>query len=87
MPRLDQMHEQELITELLRLAAECERLDFEVAQASQRQRYCDDPRSVLKAAQKERDLLVEMNRLMDRRRAVEGHLMRVRGQLRPLRLE
>ena len=62
MPRLDQMHEQELVTELLRLAAECERLDFEVAQASQRQQYFDDPRSVLRAAQKERDLLVEMNR-------------------------
>jgi hypothetical protein len=29
--------------------------------------------------------LVEMSRLMDRRRAIEGHLMRVRGQLRPLR--
>ena len=83
MPSLDQMHEPELVTELLRLAAECERLDFEVAQASQRQRYCDDPRSVLRAAQKERALMVEMNR----RRTVEGHLMRVRGQLRPLRLE
>ena len=87
MPSLDQMHEQELVTELLRLAAECERLAFEVAQASQRQRYCDDPRSVLRAAQKERALLAEMNRLMDRRRAVEGHLVRVRGQLRSLRLE
>jgi hypothetical protein len=87
MPSLDQMHEQELVTELRRLAAECERLDVEVVQANQRQRYCDDPRSVLRAAQKERALLVEMNRLMDRRRAVEGHLMRVRGQLRPLRLE
>jgi hypothetical protein len=87
MPSLDQMHEQELVTELRRLAAECERLDVEVVQANQRQRYCDDPRSVLGAAQKERALLVEMNRLMDRRRAVEGHLMRVRGQLRPLRLE
>jgi hypothetical protein len=26
-----------------------------------------------------------LSRLMDRRRAVEGHLMRVRGQLRPLK--
>ena len=87
MPGLDHMHEQELVTELLRLAAECERLNFEVAQVGQRQRYCDDPQSVLRADQKERARLVEMNRLMARRRAVEGHLMRVKGQLRPLRLE
>jgi hypothetical protein len=29
--------------------------------------------------------LAEMSRLMDRRRAIEGHLMRVRRQLRPLK--
>ena len=32
-------------------------------------------------------LMADMNRPMDRRRAVEGHLMRVRGQLRLLRLD
>jgi hypothetical protein len=85
MPSLDQMNEQELIAELRRLAAECEKLSFKVARANQRQLFCDDPQSVRQAAREERDLLSEMNRLMDRRRAVEGHLMRVRGQLRPLK--
>jgi len=79
------MNEQELIAELRRLAAECERLSVEVARAKQQQLFRDDPQSVEEAAQEERDLLSEMSRLMDRRRAVEGHLMRVRGQLRPLR--
>lgn len=31
--------------------------------------------------------MADMNRPIDRRRAVEGHPMRVRGQLRPLRLD
>jgi hypothetical protein len=40
---------------------------------------------VSRAARDEQTLLAELNRLMDRRRAVEGHLMRVRGQLPPLK--
>jgi len=66
---LDQMSEPELISELRRAADTLERLNQEVT----------------RAAQDEQTALVGMNRLMDRRRAVEGHLMRVRGQLRPLK--
>jgi hypothetical protein len=84
MPSLDR-NQQELLAELRRLAGECERLSFEVARANQRQLFCGDPQGVRKAAREERDLLAKMSRLMDRRRAVEGHLMRVRGQLRSLR--
>lgn len=86
MSGLDLMNEQELIAELHRLAHECERLDFEVARVTQRQRFCNDGQDATRAAQDKQRLLVEMSRLMDRRRAIEGHLMRVRGQLRPLRL-
>jgi hypothetical protein len=86
MPSLDQMNEQELIAELHRLAADCERLNFNLARATQRQRFCQDGHDAAGATRDEQVLLAEMNRLMDRRRAVEGHLMRVRGQLRPLRL-
>jgi hypothetical protein len=39
---------------------------------------------VVQAAREEQTLLTEMSRLMDRMRATEGHLRRVRGQLRPL---
>ena len=46
-----------------------------------------DSQEGIRAAQDEQALMADMNRPMDRRRAVEGHLMRVRGQLRPLRLD
>ena len=84
MPSLDQMNEQELMAELHRVAAECERLNRELAHAALRQRFGKDRLDVARAARDERALLVEMNRLMDRRRATEGHLLRVRGRLRPL---
>ena len=42
-----------------------------------------DAQEVARAAPDAQTALAELNRLMDRRRAVEGHLMRVRGQLRP----
>jgi hypothetical protein len=82
---LDQMSEPELIAELHRVAVVCERLSREVAHATQRQRFSKDAREVAQAARDEQSFLAELNRLMDRRRAVEGHLMRVRGQLRPLK--
>ncbi|PVE21168.1 hypothetical protein DC522_28155 [Microvirga sp. KLBC 81] len=86
MPGLDQMSEPELIAELRRVADACERLNRDVARAAQRQRFSTNSGEVTRAAQDEQTLLAEMSRLMDRRRAVEGHLMRVRGQLRPLKL-
>jgi hypothetical protein len=61
MPSLDQMHQQELLAELRRLAGECERLSFEVARANQRQLFCGDPQGVRKAAREERDLLVTLS--------------------------
>jgi hypothetical protein len=86
MPSLDQMSEPELLAELGRVADTCERLDQEVARAIDRQRFSRDAQEVAQAAQDEEIALVELNRLMDRRRAVEGHLKRVRGQLQPLKL-
>lgn len=86
MPGLGQMNEAELIAQLHQLADACARLDQRIAHAVQRQRFARDPREAAEAAGEEQTLLVEMNnRLMDRMRATEGHLMRVRGQLRPLR--
>lgn len=82
---LDQMSEPELIAELHRVAVACERLSREVAHSTQRQRFSKDAREVAQATRDEQSLLAEVNRVMDRRRAVEGHLMRVRGQLRPLK--
>jgi hypothetical protein len=86
MPGLDQMNEQELIAELQRLAAECDKMDREINCAIQRRQFCRDRCGFAGAIQDEQALLAQMNWLMDRRRAVEGHLMRVRGQLRPLKL-
>jgi len=80
------MTEQELIAELHRLADECERLSRKIASALQQQRFSRTS-DATKAVQDEQGLLGEMNRVMDRRRAVEGHLRRVRGQLRPLKLD
>jgi len=85
MPHLDQMNEQEVLAELHHVAVECERLNFQVARVAELQRFCKDRPNAVTAAQDERVLLGEMSRLMDRRRAIEGHLMRMRGHLRPLR--
>ena len=82
---LDQMSELELIAELRCVTATCEWLNQEIAHATHRQRFSRDAREIAQAAWDEQKLLAELNRLMDRRRAVEGHLMRTRGQLRPLK--
>jgi predicted nucleic acid-binding Zn-ribbon protein len=82
---LDQMSEPELLAELRRVADACERLSQEVAHATHRQRFSGDAGEIAQASRDEQSLLAELSRLMDRRRAVEGHLMRVREQLRPLK--
>ena len=87
MPSLDQMSEPELIAELRRAADTLERLNQEVTRAIERQRFSREAQEVARAAQDEQTALAKLNRLMDRRRAIEGHLMRVRGQLRPLKLD
>ena len=84
MPSLDLMTERELIAHLHQLAAECDGLDRRIALAAQRQRFAQSPRDAELAAGAEQTLLTEMSRLMDRMRATEGHLRRVRGQLRLL---
>jgi hypothetical protein len=81
---MDQMSELDVIAELRRVIDACERLNRHVALAAQRRRFISDAQEVARDAQ---TALAELNRLMDRRRAVEGHLMRVRGQLRPLNLD
>ena len=86
MPALNQMSEHELIAELHRLADACERLNREFARAAQRQRFSIDAQAIALATHDAQTLLAEMNQLMDRRRAVEGHLMRVRGQTWPLKV-
>ncbi len=84
MPSLDLMTEPELIALLHQLAADCDKLDQGITSVIQRQRFVQDSRDAAAAAGEERTLLAEMSRLMDRMRATEGHLRRVRGQLRPL---
>jgi hypothetical protein len=87
MPSLDQISEPELLAELQHVANACEKLNQEVLRAAQRQRFSKDDREIAQAAHDRQSLLADMNRLMARRRAVEGHLMRIRGQLRPLKLD
>jgi hypothetical protein len=84
MPSLDLMTEPELIALLHQLADDCDKLDQRITSVIQRQRFAQSPRDAEQAAGEERTLLTEMSRLMDRMRATEGHLRRVRGQLRPL---
>ncbi|WP_445503031.1 hypothetical protein [Microvirga sp. G4-2] len=84
MTSLERMTEQELVAHLCQLADECDRLGRELARTEQRQRFSKDAQDVARAAQDGQGLLTRMNRLMDRMRAAEGHLMRIRGQLRPL---
>jgi len=81
---LDQMTEQELLAEHYRLADACERLNREIALAAKRRQFSKDSDNPIWAAQDEQNLLAEMNRLMGRRRAIEGRLMRVRRLLQPL---
>ena len=77
------MTESELIAQLHRLADECARLDRRIAYALQRQKPANDPGDAAETSAEERAMLTEMSRLMERMRATEGHLMRVRRQLRP----
>ncbi|MBQ0820297.1 hypothetical protein KBI52_08745 [Microvirga sp. HBU67558] len=84
MPSLDLMTERELLAHLHQLAVECDGLDHRIALAAHRQRFAQTSRDAEQAAGDEQTLLTELSRLMDRMRATEGHLRRVRGQLRPL---
>jgi hypothetical protein len=70
--------ERDLLLKLRRLYDEYERLNRNIREANQRHRFLKDPEEIARAAHQEQQLLTEINRLMDRLRAVEGQLMQVR---------
>jgi hypothetical protein len=70
--------ERELVIKLRHLYGEYERLNRAIRAANQRQRYLKEPEVIATAKEQEQKFLVEINRLMDRLRAVEGQLMQVR---------
>ncbi|HEX2136973.1 MAG TPA: hypothetical protein VHG30_13895 [Microvirga sp.] len=70
--------ESELLSKLRQLYDEYERLNRKIRDANIRHRYLKDPEAVERAANEERQYLAEINRLMDRLRAVEGQIMQVR---------
>jgi Xaa-Pro aminopeptidase len=70
--------EQDLLRELHLLHAAQERLNRKIADATQRQRHSKEPEEIADAERAEQHLLAEMNRLMDRLRAVEGQILQIR---------
>ena len=70
--------EHDLLEKLRRLYDEYDRLNRAIRDANQRHSYLKDPDEIARAEQEEQQFLVEINRLMDRLRAVEGQLMQVR---------
>ena len=76
--------EAELIRELRRLYDEYQKLNHRITHAHQRQRFSPDPKDSQKAIEDEQKLLTEIDRLMTRMRAVEGHLMAIRKRVRPV---
>jgi hypothetical protein len=76
--------ERALLRELRRVHREYERLNRAIRMAAHRQHFSRDPQDVERALQDEARWLAEISRLMDRMRAIEGHLLRARGKLTPL---
>jgi len=76
--------EAKLIAELRRLYDDYEKLNRRIANAAHRQRFSKDSADVEQAVRDEKAFLVEIDRLMTRMRAIEGHLMRVRKKVRPV---
>ena len=70
--------ERELLTKLRQLYGEYERLNQKIRHANLRHRYLKDPEQIARAENEERQYLAEINRLMDRLRAVEGQITQVR---------
>jgi hypothetical protein len=73
-----------LLAKLRDLYDEYERLNRKIRLATQRRTMGKDPGDVDLAEREEQEWLSEINRLMDRMRATEGALMRIRGKIRPL---
>jgi hypothetical protein len=76
--------ERELLDGLRRLYDRYERLNHKIALTHHRQRFSPDPADRDRAVADEQKLLGEINTLMDRLGAIEGHLMRVRKKIRPV---
>ena len=76
--------EANLIAELRRLYDDYEKLNRKITNAAQRQRFSKDTADIEKAVQDEKAFLVEIDRLMTRMRAIEGHLLRIRKKVRPV---
>lgn len=70
--------EVELRQTLEELHADYERVNRAVRAAQDKRRFLTSPREVQAAEAEEADLLREMNRIMDRLRAVESHLKRLK---------
>ena len=70
--------EQVLLRELRLLYSDHERLNARISDANQRQKHLKGPEDIARAQNEEQQLLSEMNRLMDRLRAVEGQIMQIR---------
>ena len=85
-PPLSAAERAKLEQELVTLDESRQQLDRRIRDATDRQRYGGDGRAVEDARRDEQALLVEMDRLMTRIRAVEAKLLLVRkGAERPPR--
>ena len=76
--------ERELLEELEQTYERYEGLNHSIRLATQRARFSANPSDVQRARADEARSLVEINRLMGRMRALEGHLLRARGKLQAL---
>jgi hypothetical protein len=76
--------EAELIKQLRVVYQEYQELSRNINLAAQRRKFMKGPEDLAEAEQEEQRWLKEINRLMDRMRAIEGALLKVRGKLRPL---
>ena len=76
--------EAELLEQLREVYQEYQELSRNITLAAQRRRFTKGRDDLAEAEQEEQGWLKEINRLMDRMRAIEGALLKVRGKLRPL---
>ena len=76
--------EAEMLAKLRALYDEYQQLNRKIALAAQKRQFSGDPEAAAQAERDEQIWLGEINRLMDRMRAVESGLMRARKGLRPV---
>jgi hypothetical protein len=78
------LQEPELVAKLHALVQEYEQVNRKMTLAAQMRRFGTDPGEAARAETEEQQCLREMNRLMDRMRAVESGLGRARKGLMPV---